>query len=225
MEGLRELTMYSVFLRIFAAVILSGLIGMERGMKRRPAGLRTYMLVCVGACLIMMINQYIFQAMKTGDPVRLGAQVVSGIGFLGAGTIVVTRRNQIKGLTTAAGLWAAAGVGLALGIGFYEGAIAGSLAIFVILVGLNRLDNRVHRSAKLMDLYVELSAELSLGSFMSQVRDMNLEIETIQLENENALDNGVRAFITTVKAAKRKNHALLLDEIRRIEGIVYLEEL
>ena len=225
MEELRELTVFSVCLRILVAVILSGLIGMERGMKRRPAGLRTYMLVCVGACLVMLTNQYIFQVLKTGDPVRLGAQVVSGIGFLGAGTIIVTRRNQIKGLTTAAGLWAAAGVGLALGIGFYEGAIAGSLAIFVILTGLNRLDNRVHKNAKLMDLYVELSVELSLGSFMSQIREMNLDIESIQMENENALENGVRAFITTVKAAKRKNHALLLDEIRRIEGIIYLEEL
>ena len=116
---LREVTYFAVALRIFAAVIIGGILGLERGMKNRPAGMRTYMLVCVGSCVIMLTNQYIYQVCGTGDPVRMGAQVVSGIGFLGAGTIIVTRRNQIKGLTTAAGLWSAAGVGLALGVGFF----------------------------------------------------------------------------------------------------------
>ena len=118
----REVTQEAVVLRILLAIVIGGLIGLERGLKNRPAGLRTYMLVCVGSCLIMLTNQYIYQCTGAGDPMRLGAQVVSGIGFLGAGTIVVTRHNQIKGLTTAAGLWASAGVGLALGIGFYEAA-------------------------------------------------------------------------------------------------------
>ena len=105
---IREVTYLAVALRIFAAVIIGGILGLERGMKNRPAGLRTYMLVCVGACVVMLTNQYIYQVFGSGDPVRMGAQVVSGIGFLGAGTIIVTRRNQIKGLTTAAGLWSAA---------------------------------------------------------------------------------------------------------------------
>ena len=129
---LREVTYLAVALRVFSAVIIGGLLGLERGMKNRPAGLRTYMLVCVGSCMIMLTNQYIFQVYETGDPVRMGAQVVSGIGFLGAGTIVVTRRNQIKGLTTAAGLWATAGLGLAIGIGFYEAALTGAVAILGI---------------------------------------------------------------------------------------------
>ena len=116
---LREVTYLAIAVRITVSVILGGIIGLERGLKNRPAGLRTYMLVSVGSCLIMLTNQYVNQVFATGDPVRMGAQVVSGIGFLGAGTIVVTRRNQIKGLTTAAGLWAAAAVGLAIGVGLY----------------------------------------------------------------------------------------------------------
>ena len=145
---LREVTYLAVFLRIFVAFLLGGLLGMERGLKQRPAGLRTYMLVCVGACIIMLTNQYIFQVFKAGDPVRMGAQVVSGIGFLGAGTIIVTKHSQIKGLTTAAGLWASAAVGLATGIGFYEAAIAGALIIFVTLTVLARLDRQLHRKAR-----------------------------------------------------------------------------
>jgi hypothetical protein len=120
-----------VVIRIFAAVIIGGLLGLERGLKNRPAGMRTYMLVCVGFCLIMLTNQYVVQILG-GEPTRLAAQIVSGIGFLGAGTIIVTRRNQIKGLTTAAGLWSSAGVGIALGIGFYEAAIVGTFAIFAV---------------------------------------------------------------------------------------------
>ena len=107
---LREVTYLSVALRIFVAFLLGGALGLERGLKQRPAGLHTHMLVCVGACMIMLTNQYIYQVFDTGDPVRMGAQVVSGIGFLGAGTIMVTKHSQIRGLTTAAGLWATAAV-------------------------------------------------------------------------------------------------------------------
>ena len=124
----REITYLSIVLRILASIIVGGLIGLERRMKNRPAGLRTYMLVCVGACLVILTNQYIYQVTGSGDPMRLGAQVVSGIGFLGAGTIIVTKHNQIKGLTTAAGLWASAGVGLAFGVGFYEAALTAGAA-------------------------------------------------------------------------------------------------
>ena len=156
---LREVTLISVLLRPLVALVLGGMIGLERGMKNRPAGLRTYMLVCLGACMIMLTNQYIYQLFGTGDPVRMGAQVVSGIGFLGAGTIMVTRRNQIRGLTTAAGLWAAAAIGLAVGIGFYEGAVVGGVSIFLILIVLSPLDHRVHRRTKLLEIYVELKKE------------------------------------------------------------------
>lgn len=172
---LREVTFLSVVLRITAALILGGCIGLERGLKNRPVGLRTYMLVCVGACLIMLTNQYIYQIYGTGDPARMGSQVVSGIGFLGAGTIIVTRRSQIKGLTTAAGLWAAAAVGLAVGIGFYEAAVFGSLAIFTVLTILQRLDTMVRHNAKYLELYVELSPAITLGEFLHRIRLLGVE--------------------------------------------------
>ena len=224
MMQLRELTYTAVGLRILAALIMGGVLGLERGMKNRPAGMRTYMLVCVGSCIIMLTNQYVVQILG-GEPTRLAAQVVSGIGFLGAGTIVVTRRNQIKGLTTAAGLWTAAGVGLALGIGFYEAAVCGGIAVFVIITLLQRMDNNMHRRSKQVEAYIELSREISLGDFLRAVRDSGLEISNVQREQGADSDTKNRAYIGTIKAQKRGNHEEILEIVQEIPGVAYLEEL
>lgn len=223
--AIREVTLLSVALRVVAAVIVGGLIGLERGMKNRPAGLRTYMVVCVGACLIMLTNQYVSQTFGTGDPVRMGAQVVSGIGFLGAGTIIVTRRNQIKGLTTAAGLWAAAGVGLALGIGFYEAALVGGLAIFTVMTLLQKMDNKMHRKAKVMEVYVELDKDCPLGDFLREVRAKDIDVRDTMREHDSDGEDGSRAYFTTLKLQKRQSHIEVINDIRTIPGVTYLEEL
>ncbi len=222
---LRELTYLAVGLRITAALIMGGALGLERGMKNRPAGLRTYMLVCVGSCLIMMTNQFIFQTTGTGDPTRMSAQVISGIGFLGAGTIVVTQHNQIKGLTTAAGLWACAAAGLALGIGFYEAAFAGGVAIFVVLTLLQRWDDRMHMKGRMFDIYFELAEGYPLGELIRTVRDMELELFDIRMESDTVLSDGSSAFIATVKAKRRVMHTNILSELRKLEGVEYLEEI
>ncbi len=222
---LREITYVAILLRILCALAVGGILGIERGRKNRPAGLRTYMLVCVGSCLIMLTNQYVYQSIGTGDPVRLGAQVVSGIGFLGAGTIIVTKRNQIKGLTTAAGLWAAAGVGLALGIGFYEGALTAGLAIYLVLTALQRWDDKMHQNAKVMELYIEQAENHNLGSLIRQIRNLDVEIEGIQVENDGAIEDGARGLIATLRLRKKSNHPLLIKDIRKIDGVLYVEEL
>ena len=222
---IREVTYLAVALRIFAAVIIGGLLGLERGMKNRAAGLRTYMLVCVGACVIMLTNQFIFQNYGVGDPVRMGAQVVSGIGFLGAGTIIVTRRSQIKGLTTAAGLWASAGVGLALGIGFYEAAVAGAVAIFVIMTLLQRMDDKMHKKNRVLEVYLELSSDISLGDFLRQVRQQEIDISDIQREQESDAEAGIRAYIALIRVKKRLDHVNITEMLQSIPGVVYVEEL
>lgn len=221
----REVTYLAIVVRIVASIIVGGLIGMERGMKNRPAGLRTYMLVCVGSCLIMLTNQYIYQTTGTGDPMRLGAQVISGIGFLGAGTIVVTKHNQIRGLTTAAGLWASAGVGLAFGIGFYEGALAAAIGIYTILTILQRFERRVRKKVRQLDIYIELDNAVPLGELMQGFRDLNLTIEEVHFEPDGALDSNSRAIVFTLKSSKREDHLLLLEKLKRLKGIVYMEEL
>ena len=221
----REVTYIAIAVRIAVAVVLGGIIGLERGLKNRPAGLRTYMLVCVGACLIMVTNQYIYQAFGTGDPVRMGAQVVSGIGFLGAGTIIVTKRNQIKGLTTAAGLWAAAAVGLSVGIGLYEAAVIGGAVIFIVLSLIHSWDNKMRQNSKMIEIYVELTRAINLGDFLRRIRELDLEIESIQTEQESAVEEGKRSYIIMLKAKRKRNHEILFQNIRDIEGIAYVEGL
>lgn len=225
MTAAREFTYLEAGLRILMAIALGGMIGMERGLKNRPAGLRTYMLVCLGACIVMLTNQYVYEAFGVGDPVRMGAQVVSGIGFLGAGTIIVTARNQIKGLTTAAGLWASACVGLALGIGLYAVSIMGSVAIFVILTLLHELDFRMRRSTKQVEVYVELKHNVAVGQFLDFVRDRHYEPSNLQILLENTSDNGILAFSVTLKGQKNCNHDDIVTTVKTMPGIGYVEEL
>ena len=124
-DFLREFSFLSILLRLLLAMLFGGVIGLERGRKRRAAGFRTYMLVCLGAALTMLLSQYLHRMLNTVwsgaaltiDVSRISAQVINGIGFLGAGTIIVTGRQQVKGLTTAAGLWASACMGIAIGAG------------------------------------------------------------------------------------------------------------
>lgn len=221
---LREVTYLAIVVRITVSVILGGIIGLERGLKNRPAGLRTYMLVSVGSCLIMLTNQYVNQVFATGDPVRMGAQVVSGIGFLGAGTIVVTRRNQIKGLTTAAGLWAAAAVGLAIGVGLYEAGILSGLVIFLVLSLVHRWDSQMRKTSKVMEIYVELS-KINLGDFMRKMRDMELEIDDVRTERDGAFEEGKHAYILVLKSKHKIDHEKLYTSIREIDGVSYVEGL
>lgn len=220
---LREVTLLAVILRIVVSVIIGGVIGLEREIKNRPAGLRTYMVVCLGACLIMMTNQYVCQLFGTGDPVRMGAQVVSGIGFLGAGTIMVTRRAQVKGLTTAAGLWTAAGVGLSVGVGFYEAAITSTFAVYVIMTLMQFIDAQVQKKSKSLELYIELSDDYHLGDFLREIRARDIEIRDIQSERNTLGERDIRAYLVFLKQKKRKNHIELLEDIRTIPGVVYLE--
>lgn len=220
-----EISHISIIVRILCALVIGGIIGLERGTKNRPAGLRTYMLVCVGSCLIMLTNQYIYQFTGAGDPMRLGAQVVSGMGFLGAGTIIVTKHNQIKGLTTAAGLWAAAGVGLALGIGFYEAAVTAAVSIFIILTIIQKWENRVHKKIRFLEVYIETDNTLQLSELTQQLRSLEFHIENILLEADAGLETNSRAFVFSLKSIKKEDHRILLHQIRNIKGISYAEEL
>ncbi len=225
MLELRELTLLSVPIRLVVAVLLSGVIGLERGLKNRAAGFRTFMLVCIGSCVVMMTNQYLFQLTGSGDPVRMGAQVVSGIGFLGAGTIIVTARNQIKGLTTAAGLWAAACLGLAIGVGFYEAAIIGGVAVYLSLTLFHVWEDWMRRNTKALTLYIELHPGIALREFIQNTREKELSLSNLQMTEEDALDQDAVSFLVTVKAKKKTKHEILMKTVKKLPCVNYVEEL
>lgn len=225
MFEIRELTLWSVVLRVLVAALLSGIIGLERGMKNRPAGLRTYMLVCTGACIVMITNQYVFQVFGSGDIVRMGAQVISGIGFLGAGTIIVTTHNRIKGLTTAAGLWTSACIGLAIGIGFYEVALIGAFVIVLILTILHVWDDHMRRHAHLVEIYVELEPQVSMGEFLKSARAADVTFSNLSLQIELNVAGSGLAFLATVKGKKRCEREELVGIVRALAGVRFCEEM
>ena len=163
---------WSVGFRLLLAAFLGGCIGVERGRHGRPAGMRTYLLVCVGACLSTLLGQYCAQALQySSDPLRIGAQVVSGIGFLGVGTIISDRNAHVTGLTTAAGLWTAACMGLAIGVGFYWGA----LMVFVIMLVAIAVLSPVERSRKAAPAavyYLEITAMEQVNGVCARLEGM-----------------------------------------------------
>ena len=134
-----------IIIRLLISVLVSGLIGLERQLHRRAAGLRTHILVCVGSTLIMLTSLYIFDIYKDKvavDPSRIASGVITGIGFLGAGTII-RYGEEIRGLTAAASLWVVAALGLAVGCGFYTAAIATTVIVLLTLMFLRRLENKI----------------------------------------------------------------------------------
>ena len=228
---LRDLNYISILFRIFLSVLVGGILGMERGKKNRPAGLRTYILVCLGSALVMMTNQYVYLVYGTGDPVRLGAQVISGVGFLGAGTIVLTGRDKIMGITTAAGLWTAACSGLAIGIGFYEGAIVGGIAIAFTVSGLLKFDIWLRKKSQYLDLYIEYSGEKGdFSRFLQYAKDHQLEVHNIQINNGYSWhdQNGKQktlSYIVTVSSHVQRSHTEIIELLAHEDGILFIEEL
>lgn len=215
----------NALVKMILALVCGGVIGLERGRKKRPAGFRTYMLVCLGATLVMMTNDYICQIYGTGDVARMGAQVVNGIGFLGAGTIITTGHNRVKGLTTAAGLWAAACIGLAIGSGYYEGAIIGTLMIVLIMVVLHSFDRRLLASTKIIMVYVEYKKVAAIRRLTSFAKDNEITIDDIEMETPDPTRTSRSAAVVSLRLPTKTVHTELIEKIADIEGIIYVEEI
>jgi putative Mg2+ transporter-C (MgtC) family protein len=224
--SLSEINTLSIIVRLTLAIICGGLIGYDRGKKRRPAGFRTHILVCIGSALVMITSQYITDVMGyvSSDPTRLGAQVISGIGFLGAGTILITGKQQVKGLTTAAGLWASACMGLAIGIGFYEGAIIGCAFIFGSMTLLHRFDAYVMSQTRLLEIYVELISVKGISPIFQMIRNNQMEISNVEISKTRNPEDTVGVFIT-VKQKEKHSHEDILALIGALDEVVLIEEI
>lgn len=222
---MEEWSSIAIIGRLAIAIITSTVIGIDRGLKRRGAGIKTHALVCLGSALVMLTSQYMAMNYdQKADLARLGAQVISGVGFLGVGTILVTEKQRIKGLTTAAGLWTCACVGLAIGIGFVEGAIYALIFIVVVLRLLNKIDIFLQKHAKVFDLYLEMDNGKSIGIFLQEMRDRNIKTEVIET-TKTKLPGKVSSLVVTMKVDHYNMRSELIDEIRNFDYVHYVEEM
>jgi len=221
---LKDLNFVSILIRIVIAIILGGMLGIERGRKNSAAGLRTHVLVCLGAAMVMMTNQYVVSRYG-GDPTRLGAQVISGIGFLGAGTILVTRRNQIRGLTTAAGLWTSACLGLAIGIGFYEGALLVGLTMFLVLAVFQRVSERLQNNSRYMHIYISFRSLEFFDEFLGYVQKQGVVVQDLELGTNRVDRKGSVSFMLNLKHPERNHRTQFIEEIGQLPGVNRVVEL
>jgi putative Mg2+ transporter-C (MgtC) family protein len=213
------MSILNMAVKLVLAVILGGVIGYEREHTQRPAGFRTHIVVCVAAALVMEISDFIFQhyhSFSNMDPARLGAQVISGIGFLGAGTII-RDGFSVKGLTTAASLWAVSCIGLAVGIGLYSGAILATAIIYITLLTLKRFEPAI---TPIEDSLIFIQTENRSG-WMNDVNDLlarhNVAIKTVEVENDNNNENIVVRL--AVYFPNIKTNTEIIEGLQKISGI------
>ena len=217
--------LWGVAFRLCLAVICGGVIGIEREHKRRPAGFRTHILICLGASLTTITSQYlmIYLGMFT-DLARLGAQVIAGIGFIGAGTIIVTKRRQVKGLTTAAGLWASAIVGLSVGAGYFEAAFIATLLILFVELVLSRFEYFIMSTARTINLYIEYRHNDALVEMTEFMRSHHVSVSDLQITKSGAATQNPCA-IFSLELPRKLTHDKLMTALSRVDGVVSVEEL
>ncbi|MDR0929676.1 MAG: MgtC/SapB family protein [Oscillospiraceae bacterium] len=221
---LLELNPLSISVRLLLSVVFSGVIGLERQGRHHPAGLRTHILVCVGACMTMLLGEYLF-TVYDADPSRIGAQVISGIGFLGVGTIM-SSGGHVRGITTAAGLWASACMGLAIGAGFYFGAFAGFIAIAFSLVVLRRLSvlhNRKHPRTKHISIGLKDMADLQY--VVSLMKIWGASVSNVNISDPNNEDEGaegIHAVIDVTLGISVDSSQFMLNLLQE-ERVLYAE--
>ena len=226
-EMSEESFMGSVLIRLVCAAVCGGIIGFERGLKGRPAGLKTFSLVCIGATMVMVTNEYIIEYVSggSGDPARLAAQVISGIGFLGAGTIMVTGANQVKGLTTAAALWVTAAIGITIGSGFYFGAMAGTAVVYGFSGLYALVDRVINGNSRYMKLCVEGADENFLVRLLDFFSEKQIQVKSLTRKSEYKWYKKDICAIVELDFGKRQRHDKILEELNRIDGIRFIHEI
>ena len=216
-ERLTEFNALSVAVRLLLACLLGGLIGLERGRHGRAAGLRTHILVCIGAAMTSLMSLYVScQLGITGDVFRIPAQVISGIGFLGAGTILVRNKSVVTGLTTAAGVWCTASIGVAVGYGFYEGAL---ICAVVAIITTSLLTLLEINQKKLVYFYVELEDASATTQTVRELRARLPEITKVDVAAAKSGRPGAIALVVSLNRIGDEAHYLELFEQQ--DGVVF----
>lgn len=227
-DYVRELSVLPVAIRLLAALLCGGLIGLEREFKRRPAGFRTHILICLGAAMTTLTSQYLYLTLHMfTDIARLGAQVISGIGFIGAGTIIVTRRQRVKGLTTAAGLWTDAIIGLVCGAGYIEGAIVATIMVLIAEIFLIKLEYRFARQITDVSLYVEYLHSDCIQTIVHTLKEDHVKLGGLEITRTGTAGETDRHYcaVLTIQAKGRKLLDRIIRDVSELQDVTALEEL
>ena len=224
-DQLRSITPLSTCVRLLLSLLCGGIVGIERSYKNRPAGFRTHMLVCEGSTMASMIGLYLYLNLQLPtDLSRMGAQVIAGLGFIGAGTIIVTKKKSIKGLTTAAGLWTTGIIGLAIGAGFYEGAIIATFLILLAETWFAKLGTRIQH-VEHFRLRVTYYHKASLDQVMRYCKDHRLAITNLQITGTSEAEDGSTLYhgVITLRTTRTITLEELFGHIKTIEGVYTVE--
>ena len=201
------------------AILCGGAIGIERSIKNRPAGFRTHVLIIIGATTASLTGHFIYLNMSLPtDMSRLGAQVITGLGFIGAGTIIVTGQRTVKGLTTAAGLWATGIMGLAIGAGFYEGALLGTIAILFAEIVLGKVKIRRVKSFRCIINYLHKDA---LDHILRFCKDQSIAIKGLQIESaQDDTGSNVYSAFLSLQPNKEVNHKQFAQKLEAFDDVI-----
>lgn len=223
-DFLRDLDFASVAFRMAISFLCGGLIGIEREYKRRSAGFRTHILICLGAAITTLTSHYL--CLELGyytDMTRLGAQVIAGIGFIGAGSILVTRRQRVQGLTTAAGLWTSAIIGLCFGSGFYEGGLAATMLILVTEIFLSRVEHAVLNRCPEISVYIEYTNKTVLEKMLRLIQDEHISVLNMEIVRNPASENSNAGVLLLLRLPRRTASENIIGKIKALKQVVSLE--
>lgn len=227
-DFIRELDMLGITVRLCMAVLCGGVIGLERSLKHRPAGFRTHILICLGAAMTTLTSQYMLITMNMyTDVSRLGAQVIAGIGFIGAGTIMVTKSQSVKGLTTAAGLWTAAIIGLVCGAGFAELAFFATFMVMFAEVVLFRIERRFARKVNDINLYIEYKHAVSIEEVYAILREKKIQVSNFEINRvaSGEGDSHYYCAVISFRASKAQMDEALLKSFAEVKDVITVEEI
>ena len=208
--SIEELSVLSLIIRLLLATLFGAIIGLERGARGQSAGIRTFALVCVGAASCAIVNLFLFYTTGSADTARIPSTVITGVGFLGVGTIVAGR-TSVRGLTTAATMWSTAALGLLIGSGFLVGSIVCFLTIVFIVSRLS--------------LYLELDRETGVEEFLSYMNEHGYSVSVLEKKNNASIHSKDIGLYVTCNIFKHKSHTNLINDIFTLSSVHYVEEI
>lgn len=224
-----ELGIGCIVFRLFLAFLLGGLIGYERSTKRHVAGLRTFILVCVTSSVAILIDTYAMKMYNLEFNLVLSGAVIISLGFISTYSILMSSKNQIKGLTTAVALWSVSLIGMAIGIGFYTIAFTGFLIIYFCLTVLPKLERDLKDKSNHFEIHLELTDRKKLQDFVNVIRELGMVIDDIEF-NSAYLNSGLSVYTVSLSIYNNtlkqyKKHSEIITALKSLEYVSYIEEI